>query len=120
MDFTIKPNIVYVQVDSQNIIIAINSDAFLNNISTEWLYLDEGYGDKYLHAQTNYFDKPLWNEQEIGQYLYLPEQTPHWRERTPEEMSSDVIEYAPVPSQLDVIEAQVTYTAMMTDTLLEG
>ena len=24
-----------------------------------------------------------------------------------------------VPSQLDVIEAQVTYTAMMTDTLLE-
>ena len=27
---------------------------------------------------------------------------------------------AEVPSQLDVIEAQVTYTALMTDTLLEG
>lgn len=27
---------------------------------------------------------------------------------------------ADTPSQLDVIEAQVTYTAMMTDTLLEG
>lgn len=26
----------------------------------------------------------------------------------------------PEPSQLDIIEAQVTYTAMMTDTLLEG
>lgn len=26
----------------------------------------------------------------------------------------------PAPSQLDMIEAQVTYTAMMTDTLLEG
>lgn len=25
----------------------------------------------------------------------------------------------PTPSQLDIIEAQVTYTAMMTDTLLE-
>ena len=25
----------------------------------------------------------------------------------------------PAPSQLDIIEAQVTYTAMMTDTLLE-
>lgn len=24
------------------------------------------------------------------------------------------------PTQLDIIEAQVTYTAMMTDTLLEG
>ena len=29
-------------------------------------------------------------------------------------------EPAEVPSQLDVIEAQVTYTALMTDTLLEG
>ena len=27
---------------------------------------------------------------------------------------------ADTPSQLDVIEAQVTYTALMTDTLLEG
>ena len=25
-----------------------------------------------------------------------------------------------IPSQLDLIEAQITYTAMMTDTLLEG
>ena len=30
-----------------------------------------------------------------------------------------VIEPEIVPSQLDLIEAQVTYTAMMTDTLLE-
>ena len=28
-------------------------------------------------------------------------------------------EEAPSPTQLDIIEAQVTYTAMMTDTLLE-
>lgn len=27
---------------------------------------------------------------------------------------------AEIPSQLDLIEAQITYTAMMTDTLLEG
>ena len=30
-----------------------------------------------------------------------------------------VIEHEEKPSQLDIIEAQVTYTAMMTDTLLE-
>ena len=30
-----------------------------------------------------------------------------------------VIEPEATPSQLDIIEAQVTYTAMMTDTLLE-
>ena len=28
--------------------------------------------------------------------------------------------FKPEPTQLDVIEAQVVYTAMMTDTLLEG
>lgn len=31
-----------------------------------------------------------------------------------------IFETENVPTQLDVIEAQVTYTAMMTDTLLEG
>ena len=30
-----------------------------------------------------------------------------------------VVEIVEQPSQLDIIEAQVTYTAMMTDTLLE-
>ncbi len=31
-----------------------------------------------------------------------------------------VVEYTPSPTQADRIEAQVTYTAMMTDTLLTG
>ena len=31
----------------------------------------------------------------------------------------DGVEEIPVPTQLDRIEAQITYTAMMTDTLLE-
>jgi len=34
-------------------------------------------------------------------------------------MDADYVEPTPTPSQLDIIEAQVTYTAMMTDTLLE-
>ena len=32
----------------------------------------------------------------------------------------DGVEEITAPTQLDIIEAQVTYTAMMTDTLLEG
>ena len=42
--------------------------------------------------------------------------------RTEEEIDADIVSLpAPVelPSQLDQIEAQVTYTAMMTDTLME-
>ena len=38
---------------------------------------------------------------------------------TPGEMPEPEPEQEPAPSQLDIIEAQVTYTAMMTDTLLE-
>lgn len=39
---------------------------------------------------------------------------------TPGEMPEPEPEPEPAPTQLDIIEAQVTYTAMMTDTLLEG
>ena len=35
-------------------------------------------------------------------------------------IEDDGIEEVIEPTQLDIIEAQVTYTAMMTDTLLEG
>lgn len=36
-----------------------------------------------------------------------------------EEEMEDVKEVEAEPTQLDILEAQVTYTAMMTDTLLE-
>lgn len=39
---------------------------------------------------------------------------------TYEEIEREIVpEPEPAPSQLDIIEAQVTYTAMMTDTLME-
>lgn len=40
-------------------------------------------------------------------------------ERTQEEIDADYVETESIPTQLDRIEAQVTYTAMITDTLLE-
>lgn len=43
--------------------------------------------------------------------------------RTEEEIEADraaIVVPEPAPTQLDIIEAQVTYTAMMTDTLLGG
>lgn len=39
--------------------------------------------------------------------------------RTMEEINADIAAMPTPPSQLDMLEAQVTYTAMMTDTLLE-
>ena len=53
-----QPYIVYVKTDEQNRIQAVNSSAFLSD-TTDWTKIDEGYGDKYHHAQGNYFPEPI-------------------------------------------------------------
>jgi len=45
-------------------IIAINSDAFLSTFE-DWNEIDSGFGDKYHHAQGNYFDKSLMDDRRI-------------------------------------------------------
>lgn len=110
---------VYIKLNNRNYITAVNSSAFLVE-NDDWIEIDSGYSDKYHHAQGNYFNKPLADERGIYRYLYTPESEQLWRERTQEEMDADYVEPASIPTQLDIIEAQVTYTAMMTDTLLEA
>ena len=114
-----QPYIVYIKSDDANRIIAINSSAFLTD-TTDWVEIDRGYGDKYHHAQGNYFPNVIIDDNGVFRYLYTPDEEIKWRERTQEEMSADYVLVEEKPSQLDIIEAQVTYTAMMTDTLLEG
>lgn len=62
----IKPISVFVKLNEKNEIIDISSNIFLNNIDG-WIKVDEGYGDKFAHAQSQYFDKPL---NENGKYNY--------------------------------------------------
>ena len=115
--FEIKPYEVYIKVDEKNRITSVNSSAFLTDL-TGWIKIDEGFGDKYHHAQGNYFEDGLYEfEHMIPQYKCIDGAVV---KRTAEEIAGDIVEVVEVPSQLDVIEAQVTYTAMMTDTLLEG
>lgn len=59
--------IVYVQIDEQNRIKAVNSNYFIEDMS-DWIQIDEGRGDKYAHAQGNYFDKPLIDERGFWRY----------------------------------------------------
>ncbi len=61
---------VYVKLDTQNRITAINSSAFLAD-TTDWIKIDEGLGDKYHHAQNNYLFKPLIDENGIYNYKYI-------------------------------------------------
>ena len=108
---------VYVQIDDQNRIIDINSDDFINDLSG-WIKIDEGCGYKYHHAQGNYLDELLYG---IDNYCFnykLVDGKPQLRtyKEKQEEINNRPIEV----SQLDKIEAQITYTAMMTNTLLGG
>jgi hypothetical protein len=59
---------VYVQVDSNNVITKIESDLTLIEF-TDWIKIDEGQGDKYSHAQGNYF-KPNSLRDIKGKYNY--------------------------------------------------
>ena len=58
--------IVYVRTDGQGRILETNSSAFLTD-TTGWTAIDEGLGDKYHHAQGNYFDR-LYTDDGIPRY----------------------------------------------------
>ena len=53
-----RPYIVYVKTDSSGYITAVNSSAFLTD-TAGWTEIDRGYGDKYHHAQGNYFPESI-------------------------------------------------------------
>lgn len=53
-----NPYIVYVKPNDSGYITAVNSSAFLTD-TTDWVEIDSGFGDKYHHAQGNYFEKPI-------------------------------------------------------------
>lgn len=82
-----RPYIVYVKVDESNRVTSINSSAFLADV-TGWTEIDSGYGDKYHHAQGNYFDKPLYDERGICRYKLVDGKAV---ERTQEEMDADYV-----------------------------
>ena len=112
-----QPYIVYVRTDDAGRITSINSSAFLPD-TTGWVEIDSGYGDRYHHAQGNYFPQPIITDG--GAYCYkLVDGKPV--ECTAEEIAAQEEALKPVdePTQEDRIEAQVMYTALMTDTFLD-
>ena len=65
-EFEEKPIAVYVKVNEEGYVTDVNSDIFIQDF-TGWQKIDEGSGDKYAHAQSQYFDSPLTDE--FGNYL---------------------------------------------------
>lgn len=85
MDFIQQNYEVYVKIDKQNRIIAINSSAFLDNVEA-WIKIDEGLGDKYHHAQNHYFDKPIFTNYGVPRCKLVDGKAV---ERTEEEINAD-------------------------------
>ena len=83
---------VYIKTDQENRVTAVNSEIFLPDVSG-WTEIDRGDGDRYVHAQGNYFPKPLTDENGVYRYKYTDGIV---SERTAEEMAGDIP--APVPA----------------------
>ena len=110
-----EPYIVYVKTDAENRITDINSSAFLSD-TDGWTEIDRGYGDSYHHAHGNYLPRVIMDGRGIYRYKLVDGKPV---ERTQEEMDADYVEPEVMPTQLDRIEAQALYTALMTGTLIE-
>ena len=64
-----QPIKVYVKINSNNEIIAVGSSIFISDL-TGWIEIDFGFGDRFAHSQSQYFDKPLINEDGTYNYKY--------------------------------------------------
>lgn len=120
MEFENNISKVYIKVDSQNRIIQCDGGYTEANVIGEgWIQIDEGYGDKYNLCQTHYFEDSLYTNDGFYRYKYINNEIV---ERTADELAADktsLESIVPEATRLDRIEAQVMYTALMTDSLIE-
>lgn len=104
---------VYAQTDEAGRITAVNSSAF---VDSDWgTEIDSGCGDKYHHAQGNYFPRPIYTEDGIPRYKLVDGQAV---ERTEEEISADrAARPEPEPTQAAQIQAAVRLAQVQAQTL---
>lgn len=62
--------VVYIQIDSDNNVIAIDSSAFLSD-TTNWIEIDRGNGITHYHAQTQYLVDDLMSDSGVYYYRYV-------------------------------------------------
>ena len=104
--------IVYVKTNSSGYITAVNSSAFLTD-TTVWQEIDSGTGDRYHHAQGNYFPEPIVTDG--GAYRYkLVDGIP--AECTAEEISAQ--EEALLPEPTPTLENRVEVLETTTDDMI--
>ena len=63
---------VYIQTDAQGRILRCEGGYTMSNIGdiSEWIFIDEGTGDRYNLCQSQYFDGGLYTEDGICRWVY--------------------------------------------------
>ena len=106
---------VYVSLQD-GYITSINSEIFLSQEEMDTMTeIDRGQGDKYAHAQSQYLEKGLVDEHGRYNYKFVEGKVIEVAEGD----KPKVVYQEQQATAQDKIEAQVMYTAIMTDTLLE-
>lgn len=111
MDFK-TPYIVYATTNSGFHITAVNSSAFLTDL-TGWTEIDIGYGDKYHHAQGNYFPLPIVTDGGAYRYKLVDGQPV---ECTAEEIAAQEATLKPEPAP--TLESRVEVLETTTDDMI--
>lgn len=95
---------VYIKIDNNSNITAVNSGIFISDL-TSWIEIDEGNGDKYAHAQGNYFEKPLTDDNGIYRYKYLDGAV---YEKNEEEIEAEISSLPKPPiTETELLKAQI-------------
>lgn len=107
---------VFIKIDDNNRVVRIEGEYSLPPDLTGFILVDEGYGDKFNLAQSHYLEKSLMTDDGIYQYKYINNMVV---ERSQQEIEADRQRIPITPTQMEQLESQVFYTAVMTNTLLE-
>ena len=105
--------IVYVKPTDAGYITAVNSSAFLTD-TTGWVELDRGAGDRYHHAQNNYFDQPIRTNSGVYRYKLVDGKP---IECTAEEIAAQE-EALPKPEVKPSLESRVDTLESTTDDMV--
>ncbi len=102
MDIEFSKYKVYIEIDKRNNVTKIFSSVF-EEASKNSILINEGFGDKYAHAQSNYLKKTLFNIDGIAQYKY---ENGKVVEKTVEEIS---VEYGKKIQKETVSDLEITF-----------
>ena len=100
---------VYIKVDENSRILRCEGGYTMCNIENidDWIFIDEGTGDRYNLCQSHYFDR-LYTEDGIPRYKWDGERVMLRSNAEIEADRENLLNYTPEPTQLDRIEAAVT------------